>query len=80
MALRISRRSWVLGRPNPLGEGRWGFMYLHSASDKSVGYVFLMRARVAKYPPRTTFHTASEEGFSEVSPNVVTLHTLGYVA
>ena len=24
-----------------------------------------MRARVAKYPPRTTFHTASEEAFSE---------------
>jgi hypothetical protein len=24
-----------------------------------------MRARVAKYPPRTTFHTASEEVFSE---------------
>ena len=38
-------------------------MYLHSASDKSVGYVFLMRARVAQYPPRTTFHTASL-GFS----------------
>src|ERR687889_545381 len=25
-----------------------------------------MRARVAKYPPRTTFHTASKEEFSEV--------------
>jgi hypothetical protein len=25
-----------------------------------------MRARVAKYPPRTTFHTASEGVFSEV--------------
>jgi hypothetical protein len=25
-----------------------------------------MRARVAKYPPRPTFHTASEEEFSEV--------------
>jgi hypothetical protein len=25
-----------------------------------------MRARVAKYPPRTTFHTASEGEFSEV--------------
>jgi hypothetical protein len=27
--------------------------------DRSVGYLFLMRARVAKYLPRTTFHTAS---------------------
>src|SRR5215207_3163320 len=34
-------------------------MQFHSASDRSVGYLFLMRARVAKYPPRTTFHTAS---------------------
>jgi hypothetical protein len=34
-------------------------MHSHSASDRSVGYLFLMRARVAKYPPRTTFHTAS---------------------
>jgi hypothetical protein len=34
-------------------------MLFHSASDKSVGYLFLMRARGAKYPPRTTFRTAS---------------------
>src|SRR5215210_4438490 len=34
-------------------------MHFHSASERSVGYLFLMRARVAKYPPRTTFHTAS---------------------
>src|SRR3954467_909244 len=59
MAFRISRRSWVLGRPCPLGRGRWGSMHSHSASDRSVGYLFLMRARVAKHPPRTTFHTAS---------------------
>jgi hypothetical protein len=25
-----------------------------------------MRARVAKYPPRTTFHTVSEEEFCEL--------------
>src|SRR5215218_265726 len=46
-------------------------MWFHSASDRSVGYLFLMRARVAKYPPRTTFHTASEKlfGKSEWVPN-----------
>jgi hypothetical protein len=44
MALRISRRLWVLGRPYPLGAGRWGSMYFHSASERSVGYLFLMRA------------------------------------
>src|SRR5215218_9101311 len=60
MAFRISRRSWVLGRPCPLGRGRWGPMHSHSASDRSVGYLFLMRARVAKHPPRSTFHTASQ--------------------
>jgi hypothetical protein len=59
MALKMSRRLWVLGRPCPLGAGTWGSMYSHSASDRSVEYLFLMRARVAKYPPRTTFHTAS---------------------
>src|SRR5215207_6484519 len=37
-------------------------MWFHSASDRSVGYLFLMRARVAKYPPRTTFHTVSLRG------------------
>src|SRR5215208_4683740 len=41
-------------------------MQFHSASDRSVGYLFLMRARVAKYPPRTTFHTVSDGKFSEV--------------
>jgi hypothetical protein len=51
-----------------LGAGRWGSIYFHSSSERSVGYVFLMRARVAKYPPKTTFHTASEEEFSEVRP------------
>ena len=66
MAFKISRRLWVLGRPCPLETGMWGSMYFHSSSDRSVGYLFLMRARVAKYPPRTTFHTASEEEFSEV--------------
>jgi hypothetical protein len=40
-------------------------MYFHSASDRSVGYLFLMRARVAKHYPRTTFHTVSEVEFSE---------------
>src|SRR5215212_464861 len=59
MALRISRRSWVLGRPYPLGAGRWGSMSSHSASYKSVEYVFLMRARVVDHHPDTTFHTAS---------------------
>src|SRR3954447_10553783 len=59
MAFKISRRSWVLGRPCPVCVGMWGSMYFHSASDRSVGYLFLMRARVAKHPPRTTFHTAS---------------------
>jgi|SRR5919107_1327370 hypothetical protein len=30
-------------------------MYFHSASDRSVGYLFLIPAKVAKYRPRTLF-------------------------
>ena len=59
MASRMSRRLWVLGRPCPLGVGRGGSMYFHSASDRSVGYLFLIPAKVAKYRPRTPFHTVS---------------------
>src|SRR5215212_10512771 len=60
MASRISRKVCSLGRPGALGAGRWGSMQDHSSSERSVGFHFLMRARVAKYPPRTTFHTVSE--------------------
>jgi hypothetical protein len=59
MASRISRRLWALGRPCPLGAGMWGSMYFHSASERSVGYLFLIPARVANHHPRTTFHTVS---------------------
>src|SRR5215217_4594452 len=59
----------------------WASMWFHSSSDRSVGYLFLMRARVAKYPPRTTFHTVSEGEFSEVhfhEPVLVLTHRAGY--
>jgi hypothetical protein len=49
-----------------LGAGMWGSMWFRSASERSVGYLFLMRVRVAEYLPRTTFHTASEGLFCEL--------------
>jgi hypothetical protein len=38
-----------------LGAGRWGSRQLHSASDRSVGYVVLMHARVALPTPDYPF-------------------------
>jgi hypothetical protein len=38
----------------------------HSASERSVGYLFLMRATVANYYPTHPFRTVSEGVFSEV--------------
>src|SRR5829696_2465246 len=40
-------------------------MHSHSASERSVGYLFLMRARVANHYPTHPFRTVSEEEFSE---------------
>src|SRR5215216_7506719 len=41
-------------------------MQAHSASERSVGYLFLMRARVANHYPTHPFRTVSEGVFSEV--------------
>src|ERR671910_2678462 len=43
-------------------------MHSHSASERSVGYVFLMRARVANHFLTHPFRTVSETEFSEVRP------------
>ena len=59
MASRISRKVCTLGRPGALGTGRWGSMQDHSSSERSVGYVFLMRARVANHYPTPPFRTVS---------------------
>src|SRR5215218_8695249 len=65
MAFRTSRRVCTLGRPGALGVGMWGSMQDHSSSERSVGYVFLIRARVANYHLTTPFRTVSEGSFSE---------------
>src|SRR5215212_925894 len=41
-------------------------MQAHSASERSVGYLFLMRARVVNQYPTHPFRTVSEGVFSEV--------------
>src|SRR5215210_3222781 len=67
MASRISRKVCTLGRPGALGTGRWGSMQDHSSSERSVGYVFLMCARVANHHRTTPFRTVSEGVFSETN-------------
>src|SRR5215213_1180788 len=65
MALRISRKVCTLGRPGALGVGIWGSMQDHSASERSVGYVFLIPARVSNYHLTTPFRTVSEGEYPE---------------
>src|SRR5215211_3318920 len=66
MALRISRVSWVLGRPRLLGEGTWICKHSHSASDRSVEEHFSILQSVCHRPTRSLFQTVSEGEFLEV--------------
>src|SRR5215210_3010980 len=68
MAFRTSRRVCTLGRPGALGVGMWGSMQDHSSSERSVGYVFLIRARVANYHLTTPFRTVSKFHSRKLAP------------
>src|SRR5215207_10269270 len=46
-------------------------MHSHSASERSVGYLFLIRARVANHYPTHPFRTVSYTEFSEVRLSLV---------
>src|SRR5215203_3665075 len=46
-------------------------MHSHSASERSVGYLFLIRARVANHYPTHPFRTVSEGEFCELRHNGV---------
>src|SRR5215203_6092536 len=59
MASRISRVLCSLGRPVALGTGRWGSMQLHSASERSLWYPFLMLGILPSEHLRTPFQTVS---------------------
>src|SRR5215213_5777172 len=59
MAFRISRVACILGRPVALGAGRWGSRQLHSASERSLWYAFLMLGILPSCHLRTPFQTVS---------------------
>src|SRR5829696_336572 len=59
MASRISRVACILGRPVALGAGRWDSRQLHSASERSVWYAFLMLGILPSEYLRTPFQTVS---------------------
>src|SRR5215212_9099091 len=59
MAFRISRVVCILGRPVALGVGRWGSRQLHSASERSVWYAFLMLGILPSECLRPPFQTVS---------------------
>src|SRR5215212_6256112 len=67
MALRISRKGYRRGRPVALRTGRWGSRQSHSASDRSVGYVSLMHARVALPAPHYPFLDSFKAKFRELT-------------
>src|SRR5215208_139194 len=49
MASRTSRGEWVRGLPSAFGVGRNDRKRVHSASERSVGYVFLIEESVQNY-------------------------------
>src|SRR5215207_1127032 len=50
MASRTSRKEWVRGLPSAFGVGRYDRKRVHSASERSVGYVFLIEESVQNHP------------------------------
>src|SRR3712207_768450 len=61
MASRTSRKEWVRGLPSAFGVGRYGCKRIHWASERSVGYVFLMGDSVRNHPNPHPYQTGSKE-------------------
>src|SRR5215208_2806700 len=59
MASRISRREWVRGLPPASGVGKYDRKRAHSASERSVGYGFLIRKSVRNHPNPHLYQTGS---------------------
>src|SRR5215212_7670511 len=57
MASRTSRKEWMRGLPSAFGEGRYERKLIHSASERSVGYVFLIEESVQKHPNPHPYQT-----------------------
>src|SRR5215208_312127 len=61
MASRISRREWVRGLPSASGVGKYDRKRAHSASERSVGYGFLIRKSVRNHPNPHLYQTGSKK-------------------
>jgi hypothetical protein len=53
------RKEWVRGLPSAFGVGRNDRKRVHSASERSVGYVFLIEESVQNYPNPHPYQTGS---------------------
>src|SRR5215218_7674072 len=62
MASRIARKEWMRGLPSAIGEGRYERKLVHSASERSVGYVFLIEESVQNHPNPHPYQTGSKTG------------------
>src|SRR5215212_1902647 len=60
MASRISRRECVRGLPSASGVGKYDRKRAHSASERSVGYGFLIRESVRNHPNPHPYQTGSK--------------------
>src|SRR5919112_439562 len=60
MASRTSRREWVRGLPWAFGVGRYDRKRIHSPSERSVGYFFLIGESVRNYPNPHLYQTGSQ--------------------
>jgi hypothetical protein len=61
MASRTSRKEWVRGLPSAFGVGKYDRKRVHSASERTVGYGFLMRESVQHHTNPLLYQTGSYE-------------------
>src|SRR5215212_11479961 len=73
MASRTSRKEWVRGLPSAFGVGRNDRKRVHSASERSVGYVFLIEESVQNYPNPHPYQTGSKSYRHLTQPFIVGL-------
>src|SRR5215211_4690565 len=60
MASRTSRKEWVRGLPSAFGVGRYDRKQVHTASQRSVGYDFLIGESVRNHPNPHPYQTGSK--------------------
>jgi hypothetical protein len=66
MASRTSRREWVRGLPWAFGVGRYDRKQIHSVSERSVGYGFLIGDSVQNHPNPHLYQTGSKANSREL--------------